>query len=271
MCAIGRASQCEPGFAANAAGTLLSGSRHIRCEGVEVNHHSGVSAFSQYAVVSRRSVVKITSEISLTNAALFGCAVMTGVGTVVNTCRVAPGASVAIVGLGGVGLSGLLGAVASGAGRIVAIDILQEKLDLALTLGATDAFLATSPDAAAEIRNATGGGVDHAIEMAGSARAFDLAFAITRRGGTTATAGLARAGTEFPVPAVTLVAEERAVRGSYMGSCVPSRDIPRYIDLFLKGKLPVDRLLSSTGPLEEINEAFDRLDSGRAVRHVVLM
>jgi alcohol dehydrogenase len=270
-CARGRASLCEEGHASNAAGTLLSGARRISCDGVEMNHHSGVSAFSEYAVISRRSIVKITEAISLTHAALFGCAVMTGVGMIVNTCHVEPGQSVAIVGLGGVGLSALLGAVAAGASRIVAIDVLREKLDLALSLGATDAFLATDPDVAKQIRAVTGGGVDYAVEMAGVPRAFELAFAITARGGTTASAGLARPDSVFQIPPVALVAEERNIRGSYMGSCVPSRDIPRFIDLFVKGKLPVDRLLSSTGPLADINEAFDRLDRGEAIRHVIVM
>ena len=128
---------------------------------------------------------------------------------------------------------------------------------------------ASDPDVAAEIRATTGGGVNHAIEMAGSAKAFDLAFNITRRGGTTASAGLANFKAQFSISPVALVAEERLVRGSYMGSCVPSRDIPRFIDLFLTGKLPVDRLLSSIGPLSEINEAFDRLDRGAVVRHII--
>jgi len=138
-------------------------------------------------------------------------------------------------------------------------------------MGATDAVLASDPEAAAKVRSATGGGVDHAIEMAGVAKAFELAYAITRRGGTTATAGLPPGPTQFQVPAVVLVAEERVIRGGYMGSCIPSRDIPRYIDLYMSGRLPVDRLLSSTGPLDEINEAFDRLDRGEVVRHVIAM
>ncbi|MFC7734579.1 zinc-dependent alcohol dehydrogenase family protein [Roseomonas sp. GCM10028921] len=270
-CADGRAQLCEPGNAANVAGTLMGGGRRILCEGVEINHHSGVSAFSEYAVIHRRSIVRIDRELPLPIAALFGCGVMTGVGAVMNTCRVRPGQSVAVVGLGGVGLSALLGAVASGAGRVIGIDLSPAKLELARTLGATDTFLASDHDVAEAVRAATGGGVDHALEMAGAVPAFDLAFRITRRGGTTATAGLSRPGSEFRLPAVPVVAEERVVRGSYMGSCVPSRDIPRFIALYRAGHLPVERLLSSTGPLEEINEAFDRLDRGEVVRHVITM
>jgi alcohol dehydrogenase len=270
-CADGRASLCEPGHAANGAGTLLSGARRIVCEGVEVNHHSGVSAFSKYAVIHRRSIVKVDPDISLTHAALFGCAVMTGVGTALNTCGIRPGQSVAVIGLGGVGLSAVLGAVAAGAGSIIAIDRAADKLEIAKGLGATHGFLADDPDVVQAVRDLTAGGVDHAIEMAGVAAAFELAFRLARRGGTTATAGLANPNSVFRIPPVPLVAEERVIRGSYMGSCVPSRDIPRYISLFRQGKLPVDRLLSSTGPLDEINAAFDRLDRGEVVRHVIVM
>ena len=270
-CSEGRASLCAPGHAANGRGTLLNGARRIRCEGAEINHHSGVCAFSEHAVIHRRSIVRIDPELPLTQAALFGCGVMTGVGAAMNTCRILPGQSVAIVGLGGVGLSALLGAVASGAGQVIAVDLAADKLALARTLGATDAYLAGNADTAAEIRERTGGGVDHAIEMAGASKAFELAFAITRRGGTTTTGGLARPGTAFPLPAVDLVGEERRVQGCYMGSCVPSRDIPRFIRMFQQGRLPVDRLLSSTGPLDDINAAFDRLDRGEVVRHVIVM
>lgn len=271
MCAEGRPALCARGHAANAAGTLLSGARRITCDGAEINHHCGVCAFSEHAVIARRSIVKITKEIPLVEAALFGCAVMTGVGTVFNTCNVRPGQSVAVIGLGGVGLSALLGAVAAGATRILAVDLNPAKLDKARELGATHVFRADDPDIVAKARAATNGGVDHAIEMAGVAKAFELAYAITRRGGVTTTAGLPPPPTQFSIPAVALVAEERVVKGGYMGSCVPSRDIPRYIEMYLAGKLPVDRLLTGTGPLDEINEAFDRLDRGEAIRHVVVM
>lgn len=271
MCAEGRAALCLPGNAANAAGTLLSGAKRFSCDGEPINHHTGICAFSEYAVVSRRSIVKIRKDLPLIQAALFGCAVITGVGAVMNSCKVRPGQSVAVIGLGGVGLSALIGAVASGAGRIVAIDLNPAKLAVARGLGATDAFLASDANIVEAVRDVTRGGVDHAIEMAGVAKAFELAYAITRRGGTTASGGLPPPPTQFTVPAVQLVAEERIVRGSYMGSCVPSRDIPRFIDLYMAGKLPVDKLLSSTGPLDEINEAFDRLDRGEVIRHVIAM
>jgi len=189
---------------------------------------------------------------------------------VVNTCQVRPGQSVAIIGLGGVGLSALMGALAAGADAVVALDLSPEKLELARSLGATHTFLASDPNVVELVKDATRGGVDHAVEMAGSAPAFELAYKITRRGGTTATGGLANPNARVSLPPVHLVAEERTIKGSYMGSCVPPRDIPRFMALFQRGRLPVDRLLSSTGSLEGINEAFDRLDRGEVVRHVIV-
>lgn len=275
-CADGRPALCEPGAAANGAGTLLSGARRISrvppqaSDAAPLNHHLGCSVFAEYATVSRRSLVKIDPEIPLDEAALFGCAVLTGVGAVVNTARVQAGESVAVIGLGGVGLAALIGAVAAGARQIVAVDLADDKLDVARSLGATHTVNARDPDAAAQIRALSGGGVDHALEFAGAIRALELAWAITRRGGTTVTAGLPPAGANFPLPAVALVAEERTLKGSYIGTCVPSRDIPRYIALYRQGRLPVDKLLTGRITLDEINTGFDRLHDGSAIRQVVV-
>jgi alcohol dehydrogenase len=269
-CAEGRPALCEPGAAANGAGTLLSGERRLHRNGQDVHHHLGCSAFAEYATVSRRSLVKIDKELPLDEAALFGCAVLTGVGAVINTAKVSAGSSVAVIGLGGVGLSSLLGAIAVGARRVIAIDLSDDKLGLARQLGATDTFNASSPNAVDEIKAATGGGVEFAFEMAGSVRAMDLAYRITRRGGTTVTAGLPPPNHTFALPQVNLVAEERTVKGSYIGTCVPTRDLPRYIELYRRGKLPVDRLMSERMKLDEINLGFDRLHDGKAVRQVVV-
>src|SRR5215470_17764026 len=201
-CSEGRPALCEPGAVANGAGTLLSGARRLHRNGDDVHHHLGVSAFAEYATVSRRSLVKIDRELPLHEAALFGCAVLTGVGAVINTAKVSAGSSVAVIGLGGVGLSSLLGAVAVGARRVVAVDLSDEKLGLARQLGATDTFNPGSPNAVDEIKAATGGGVEFAFEMAGSVRAMDLAYRITRRGGTTVTAGLPPPNHTFALPQV---------------------------------------------------------------------
>jgi len=268
-CMEGRPALCEPGAAANGAGTLLSGARRLRRDGEPIHHHVGVSAFAEYATVSRRSLVKIDPELPLEEAALFGCAVLTGAGAVINTGGVRPGQTVAVVGLGGVGLCALLAAVASGAREIVAVDILPDKLAFARQLGATLTFDAREQQVAEAVRAATRGGVDFTFEFAGSAAALELAWAITRRGGTTITAGLPHPSARLPVPIVQLVAEERALKGSYIGTAVPARDVPRLIDLYRKGRLPVDRLVSARMSLEDINEGFDRLARGAAIRQIV--
>lgn len=269
-CMVGRPALCEPGAAANSVGTLLSGEHRLhRLDGSDVHHHLGVSGFADYATVSRRSLVKVDPELPFDEAALFGCAVLTGVGAVFNTAQVPAGSSVAVIGLGGVGLSSLLGALAAGARRVVAIDLADDKLEFAAELGATDTFNARDPETAAEVRAATNGGVEYAFELAGSTRALDLGFQITRRGGTTVTAGLPPPGATMPLSALTLVAEERTLKGSYIGTAVPGRDIPHYIDLYRHGRLPVDKLMSGTLKLDEVNEGFDKLSAGSAIRQVV--
>jgi alcohol dehydrogenase len=269
-CMHGRPALCEPGAASNTAGTLLGGARRLR-RGLEpLNHHLGVSAFADHAVLSRRSLVRVDAALPFEQAALFGCAVTTGVGAVVNTVQMPPGARVAVVGLGGVGLAALLGARAASAAVRVAVDLSADKLALARELGATDVCNASDPRAVEIVRDLTRGGVDFAFEMAGSTRALELAYRITRRGGTTVTAGLAHPQSMLSIPHLGLVAEERTLKGSYLGSADPERDIPRFIEWFQAGRLPVDRLLSSRLALDDINAAFDTLADGRAVRQVVL-
>jgi alcohol dehydrogenase len=269
-CVQGRPALCEPGAASNTAGTLLSGVRRLHRGAEPLHHHLGVSAFADHAVLSRRSLVRIDAALPFEQAALFGCAVTTGVGAVVNTVTVEPGARVAIVGLGGVGLAALLGARAAGAAVRIAADLSAEKLALARELGATDTCDAGDPRAAELVRDLTAGGVDYAFEMAGSTRALEFAYRITRRGGTTVTAGLANPQSMLSIPHLSLVAEERTLKGSYLGSADPERDIPRFIEWFRAGRLPVDRLLSARLSLDGINHAFDTLADGRAVRQVVL-
>ncbi|GMV00772.1 MAG: putative alcohol dehydrogenase, zinc-containing [Burkholderiales bacterium] len=279
-CATGRPALCEPGGASNASGSLLGGYKRLRSvagpgidgrPGAPLHHHLGCAAFAEYATVSRRSAVRIDPALPWDEAALFGCAVITGAGAVLNTARVEAGAKVAVVGLGGVGSASLLAARAIGAREIVAIDMLESKLVKARALGATVCLDATDPEVIAKVKAATGGGVDYAFEMAGSVAALDLAYRITARGGTTVTAGLPNPQATWPLQAVSLIAEERTIRGSYVGSCVPSRDIPRFIAMYLRGSLPVNELLSERIGLDEINPALDRLARGESIRQVVMM
>jgi alcohol dehydrogenase len=270
-CQEGRPALCEPGAAANGAGTLVGGRRLLaRPDGQVLNHQVGVSCFAEYAVVNRGSLVKVTPDLPPEVAAVFGCAVLTGVGAALNSAAVRLGQTVAVVGLGGVGFSAVLGALAAGAREVVAVDLLPGKLELALALGATRALRADDPDVVAQLRTAIPGGVDVAIEAAGAVPALELAWKLTRRGGTTVTCSLPNPAHNLQVPVVQMTAEERTLKGSYLGSAVPTRDIPRYIDLYRAGRLPVDRLITHRLRLDEINAGFDRLAAGEAVRQVIV-
>ncbi|MFL5827490.1 MAG: zinc-dependent alcohol dehydrogenase family protein [Thermoleophilaceae bacterium] len=269
-CRAGRPALCEPGARANTAGTLLSGEHRLHgADGELLNHHLGVSCFADHMVVSERSAVRVDPGLPFDVAALFGCAVLTGVGAAVNSAQVAVGDRVAVFGLGGVGLAALLGARVAGAAELIAVDVVPEKLSLAAELGATHTVLA-GEDAVEEIRELTGGGAEKAIETVGSERVLAEAYAATRRGGTTVSVGLPHPDRMLSIPAVSLVAEERTLRGSYLGSCVPERDLPRFIEMYREGRLPVDRLLTHRISLDEVNEGFDRLARGEAVRQAIV-
>ena len=267
-CRSGEGYLCAEAAAANGRGDLIRGGSRLREGGGGVHHHMGLSAFADHAVVDARSAVVIDASVPPEIAALFGCAVLTGVGAVINSASVRAGESVAVWGLGGVGLAALLGAVAVGAEPVIAIDPVAAKRALALELGARAA--AHPDDAEAAIRQATGGrGTDVAIESVGKAAALAEAYRLTRRGGRTVTVGLPNPAEMLSIPALSLVADAKTVIGSYMGSAIPARDIPRYIALWRAGRLPVERLLSGTGSLGDINAMLDELASGRAVRQVM--
>ncbi len=279
-CSVGRPALCLPGGESNGAGALLGGYRRLSAighPGIDgaadgpLHHHLGCAAFAEYATVSRRSVVRIDPSLAWDEAALFGCAVITGAGAVFNTARMEAGSKVAVVGLGGVGFSSLLAARAGGAREVVAVDMLDAKLELARSLGATACVKASDPDAIEQVKALTGGGVDYAFEMAGNVAALELAYRITARGGTTVTAGLPNPQQRWSLQAVSLIAEERTLKGSYVGSCVPSRDVPRFIAMYRAGLLPVDRLLSERIALDDINPALDRLARGESIRQVIMM
>lgn len=269
-CQEGRAALCEPGAQANGEGVLLGGHKRIHKGDEYYYHHLGVSGFAEYAVASIDSLVKIDPEIPFDIAALFGCAVMTGVGAVVNTAQLKFGDSVLVVGLGGVGLSAILGAKAAGAKKIIAADLLPSKREAALAMGAHHAIDSSDPKALQELRDLTGGGVDVSVEFAGAVPALDFAFQAAKRGGTAVTAALPHPDARLQLSPVTLVGQEKALRGSYLGSCVPSRDIPAYIELYKTGRLAVDQLISHKMKLEDINLGFERLAAGEAIRQVVL-
>lgn len=267
-CAEGRPALCTRAAKHHAVGELMTGHRRLSMDGRAVNHHVGVSAFATHAVLARQSLVKVDVDIAPHISALFSCAMLTGAGAVFNTARVTPGSKVAVLGLGGVGLSAVIGALAAGAGQVVAIDPFESKLMAATAMGATHT-VPSDANTAEAVRELTGGGVDFAIELAGSTKALETAFDCTCRGGMTVTAGLPHPDARMSLNALQLVAEERTLKGSYIGSCVPQRDLPRMFSLYAQGKLPVEKMLTHRLKLDQINLAMDQLNDGVALRQTI--
>jgi len=269
-CKSGKPSLCEPGAQANNAGLLMNGAQRFSRDNRSYFHHCGVSGYSQYTIAVPGSLVKVDSSLPFEHATLFGCAVMTGTGAAMNTANIQAGQSVAVFGLGGVGLAAVMGAKACNAQEIIAVDLLDSKLEMAKNLGATHVISAKDNNPIEVIQDLTHGGVEIAIESVGNAKVLAQAYESTMRGGTTVAIGLPHPDHQFSISAVTLSAMEKTVKGSYQGSCTPTRDIPRFIDMFHSGQLPVDQLLTDTIKLEEINEGFDRLHKGEVARQVIL-
>jgi alcohol dehydrogenase len=261
-CRAGQAWLCETGAAANRKGELITGGTRLTHAGEPVHHHMGLAAFAQYALVSEASVVRIPPGLPPEDTCVFGCAVLCGAGTALNTAQVKAGESVAVIGLGAVGLCALLGAKAAGAARLSAIDRLEAKLGTAQRLGASEASV---PAAARR------GLHDHAIEASGTLEGFELAMALVRRGGRVTTLGLPGPDVGHLLKLAPLVADGIGVQGSYLGSCVTRRDVPRFIDLYRAGNLPAAALVSHRIRLHELNEALDRLADGKALRQVMVL
>lgn len=259
-CATDGLAPCAAGSAANGAGTLLDGDVRLSRGGERVLHHLGVSAFATHAVVDRRSVVPVDADVPPTVAALLGCAVLTGGGAVLNAGRPRPGQTVAVVGMGGVGTAAMLTALAHDDVRVVAVDALPEKLDRARELGA---HAAHTPDAVGDLK------AEVVIEAVGHPAALATALALTAPGGSTITVGLPRPDARLEISPLGFVAEGRSLIGSYLGSSVPARDIPRFVHMWRAGRLPVEELVSSTIELDRINEGMDQLADGKAVRQVI--
>jgi alcohol dehydrogenase len=259
-CVEGKSYLCARGTQANREGRLITGGPRLSLGGAALHHHMGLAAFAEYALVSEKSLVKIPPGLGFVEASLFGCAVMCGAGSALYSARIAPGEGVAVVGLGGVGLAAIMGARLAGATRIVAIDRGANKGELALAVGATAFAVVDSIDQR---------DFDVVLRATGTVEGFELALELTRRGGRTVTVSLPDAERKFGFSLSRLVAEARTLSGSYIGSCLPSRDIPAFAELYRQGRLPVDRLVTRTIALEDINQAMDELDAGRVVRQVI--
>ncbi len=252
------------------AGTLLDGTPRLSKKGRPIFHYCGLACFAEHAVVPQECCVKIKKKIPLTVAALIGCAVTTGVGAVLNTAKVPPGSSVMIFGAGGVGLSMVMGAKLAGATRIVVVDRARAKMELSKTFGATHA-LPAGKEIIERVRALTGGrGADYVFDATGIPAVQEQCLDAARPGGTVVLAGLAPMGSATNFPGAILTRQEKTVKGTYYGSADPARDFPIYADLYLRGKLPLDKLISRTWPLKKINEAFAEMLTGNVARGVIV-
>ncbi|MBV7303027.1 alcohol dehydrogenase catalytic domain-containing protein [Corynebacterium sp. TAE3-ERU2] len=262
-CATNGMIPCEKGSKTNNEGTLLAGTRHLTRGDETIQHHLGVSGFATHAVVSTKSIVPIGSDVPADIAAIFGCAILTGGGAILNEIKPSPDDTIAVVGLGGVGMAAIITAAAVGVKEIVGIDLQESKREKALELGATHAMTPTEAIESGKRFSAT-------VEAAGHPAALKTAYDITKMGGLTVTVGLPHPEADLVINALKITAEARRIHGSYLGSAVPSKDIPRYEELWRAGKLNAKGLISSYIGLEDINKGMDALEDGVALRQIIM-
>lgn len=261
FCLTGRMSLCDQ------SGTTRIGSARLSQDSELIHPYSSVGAFAEQMLLHEHAVVRIDDDVPLVSAATVGCAVVTGLGSVFNTARVEPGATVAVIGCGGIGLNVIQGSVLAGAGRIVALDVFPEKLEMALEFGATD-VVHSSDDAVDVVMELTGGGVGYSFDAVGTKDTARQSFMMLRPGGTATLIGMIPLGVEISLPGVDFL-NEKTVRGSNMGSTRSRVDIPRYLDFYRSGRLKLDELVSRTRPLDEIGQAMSDLDGGSVARTVI--
>ena len=233
-----------------------------------MNQAFNLSSFGEQMLVHENAVVKIDDDIPLDRASLVGCGVMTGVGAVFNAAKVEPGATVAVIGCGGIGLSAVNGAALAGAARIIAIDTVQSKLELARELGATDTLNASNVDPVEQIRELTRGGVHYSFEALGTKATAEQAFQMLRPGGTATIIGMVPFGTKIELHGFDFL-RDRKIQGTSMGGNRFRVDMPRLLSLWRQGRLKLDHLISGTLKLDEINEGFAKLKSGAPVRQLI--
>jgi S-(hydroxymethyl)glutathione dehydrogenase/alcohol dehydrogenase len=269
-CREGRPNFCEVGGRMAATGTLADGTSRLSVNGTELHHFNSVSSLADYAVVPESAAVAIRQDMPLDVAALFGCAVITGYGAVVNTARVEAGASVAVWGCGGVGLNCIQSARLAGAATILAIDVSSEKLEAARRFGATTVVNAQADDPVSAVRDATGGlGADYVFEAIGREETVRQAWDAARAGGTVVVVGMIPKGQTLTIDPWHFI-YEKTLKGCFLGSARIAIDIPRLANLYVEGRLQLDELVSRKLPLAELPEAFDRLRAGDVLRQVVV-
>jgi S-(hydroxymethyl)glutathione dehydrogenase / alcohol dehydrogenase len=270
-CAIGRPVLCMNMRLTMGKGVLLDGTSRLKKNGKNLYHMAGLSSFAEMAVVSEVSCIKIADDVPLDKACLVGCGVMTGVGAAINTAKVQPGTSTVVIGCGGVGLNVIQGCALAGAGTIIAVDLLDNKLEYAKQFGATHTINPSREELVKTVRSLTEGrGADYAFEVIGLSKTIEQAYACARQGGETIVVGAPSREDMVTIPASSLLTE-KVLKGSVYGSCRPRVDMPKLIDLYMKKKLKIDELVTRTYSLDGINEAMTALEQGEVARSVVVM
>jgi S-(hydroxymethyl)glutathione dehydrogenase/alcohol dehydrogenase len=267
FCTQGRPYLCPAQFVGRPPGAAP---RLTSASGDAIGQFANLSSFAEKMLCPERSLVKIRDDMPLDRASLIGCGVTTGLGAALNTVHIPAGASVAVIGCGGVGLAAIQGARIGGAGRIIAVDAQSWKFDVAQKLGATDCVDATDGDPVAAVQAKSGGGVDFAFECIGLVPTVQQAVAMTGRGGTTVLVGVVPITAQVPIFAADLTLQEKKITGSYMGSNRFRFDMPKYVDFYLDGRLKLDEMISSRIALEDVNDAFDHMRKGEAARQVIV-
>ena len=270
FCSQGRPALCWMAGKIRNSGHLLDDTSRISRNGDEIKHFLGVSCFAERTVVPEQGTVPIAKDIPLEVAALVGCAVMTGVGAVMNTAHVPPGASTLVIGAGGIGLNCIMGLQLVGAYPIIVADIHDSKLETATDFGATHVINSGSVDLVEAVKELTGDGVDFAFEAIGNPKTMSQSFAALRRGGVATAVGIAPWGSEMSVSAGDLVYQEKTLKGSYYGGAHPQADMPRLLELYQHGRLPIDKLITRRYKLDQVNEAYDALLKGEVARSVLI-
>jgi S-(hydroxymethyl)glutathione dehydrogenase/alcohol dehydrogenase len=269
-CVAGRPALCDN--AQKAAMTLPDGTRRLKdSKGVELGHFAGVAVMAEYATLPRENVVKIDKDIPLDKAALVGCAVMTGVGAAINTAKVAPGSTVAVIGAGGIGLNVIQGAALAGARQIIAIDLADKKLELAQQFGATHCVNPSRDgDVVAKVMAMTGGGVEYSFECVGLGTAVAQAYGMLRKGGMAVVVGVSKMADNVTLGTFMMPFQEKILTGSMYGSARPSTDFPKLLDLYKSHRLKLDELVTATYKIDDINRAFADMQSGVNARGVII-
>ena len=269
-CLSGQPVHCQEALLPMMTGVPLCGKCHLSKDGVDLHHFLGQASFAEKAVVAERSAIKVREDVPLDKICLLSCAVATGLGAVVHTAQVELGANVVIIGCGGIGLSAVQGAVLAAAAKIVAVDVVEKKLEFATQFGATHTINASQEEPIARALEITGGRIDYAFEATGKAEAMALAFNMVRPGGTAVAVGAAPLGAQLGIDAMSLVMSGKTIKGSMGGGLKPHVHIPAYVELYREGRLKLDEMVTQTLSLDKINEGFEAMKKGEVVRSVVV-